>query len=63
MTVNIKTWYNTEGWLCDNCQSSNITKLHPEIEADIFCHDCKEQGYQVSAWYINRNKKTIKVVA
>jgi hypothetical protein len=63
MTVNIKTWYNTEGWLCDNCQSPNITKLHPEADADIFCHDCKEQGYQVSAWYINRNKKTIKVVA
>jgi len=63
MTVNIKTWYNTKGWLCDNCQSPNITKLHPEFDADIFCHDCKEQGYQVSAWYINRNKKTIKVVA
>ena len=63
MTVNIKTWYNTEGWLCDNCQSPNIIKLHPEVDAEIFCHDCKEQGYQVSAWYINRNKKTIKVVA
>ena len=63
MTVNKKTWYNTKGWLCDNCQSSNITKLHPEVEADIFCHDCKKQGYQVSAWYINRNKKIIREVA
>jgi excinuclease UvrABC ATPase subunit len=63
MTVNKKDWYNTKGWLCDNCQSSNIIKLHPEIEADIFCHDCKQQGYQVSAWYINRNKKIIMEVA
>jgi len=63
MTVNIKTWYNTKGWLCDNCQSSNITKLHTEIEEDLFCHDCKKRGYQVSEWFINRNKKTIMEVA
>ena len=63
MTVNIKTWYNIEGWLCDNCQSSNITKLHPETEEDLFCFDCKKRGYQVSEWYINRNKKIIKEVA
>ena len=63
MTVNIKTWYNIEGWLCDNCQSSNITKLHPETEEDLFCFDCKKRGYQVSEWYINRNKKIIQEVA
>ena len=63
MTVNKKTWYNTEGWLCDNCLSPNIKKLHPEIEQDLFCFDCKKRGYQVSEWFINRNKKTINKVA
>ena len=63
MTVNKKTWYNIEGWLCDNCLSPNIKKLHPEIEEDLFCFDCKKRGYQVSEWFINRNKKTINKVA
>jgi hypothetical protein len=61
--IDEKKWYNIEGWLCDNCHSSNITKLHPENEEDLFCFDCKKRGYQVSEWFINRNKKIIKKVA
>jgi hypothetical protein len=61
--INKKNWYNISGWLCDNCLSANITKLHPEIEEDLFCFDCKKRGYQVSEWFINRNKKIIKKVA
>ena len=61
--INEKNWYSTKGWLCDNCLSPNIKKLHPEIEQDLFCFDCKQRGYQVSEWFINRNKKTINKVA
>lgn len=45
------------GWLCDNCLSSNIYKLPVMDEMDIFCRDCNSKNYQVSEWYINRNKK------
>ena len=60
--INQKNWYSTKGWLCDNCQSSNITKLHPEIEEDLFCFDCKRRGYQVSEWFVMRNNKKVRVI-
>ena len=61
--INKKNWYDGKGWLCDNCHSSNITKLHPEIEEDLFCFDCKRLGYQVSEWFVMRNNKKVRVIA
>jgi hypothetical protein len=61
--IDEKKWYNIKGWLCDNCHSSNITKLHPENEEDLFCLDCKRRGYQVSEWFIMRNNKKVRVIA
>jgi hypothetical protein len=61
--INKKNWYNSKDWLCDNCHSSNITKLHPEIEEDLFCFDCKKKGYQVSEWFVMRNNKKVRVIA
>jgi hypothetical protein len=53
----VKDWKDLTGWLCDNCLSSNIYKLPVMDEMDIFCRDCNSKNYQVSEWYINRNKK------
>jgi hypothetical protein len=60
--IDKKKWYNIKGWLCDNCHSSNITKLHPENEEDLFCFDCKRRVYQVSEWFIMRNNKKVRVI-
>ena len=57
-----KNWYNSKDWFCDNCNSSNIKILNPEIEEDLFCFDCKKRGYRVSEWLIMRNNKKVRVI-